>query len=88
MATVTIRYWAAAKEAAGIAEEEVQADTLAQALDVALARRPVGSRPRLRQVLSRSSFLVDGMQVGSKTPAELVLHDRAVIEVLPGFAGG
>jgi len=86
MATVTIRYWAAAKEAAGVAEEEVQAETLAQALEAALARRPPGSR--LRPVLSRSSFLVDGMQAGHKIAADLVLHDRAVIEVLPAFAGG
>jgi sulfur-carrier protein len=86
MATVTIRYWAAAKEAAGLAEEEVQAETLAQALDAALARRPADSQ--LRQVLSRSSFLLDGMQIGRKTAAELVLHDHAVIEVLPAFAGG
>jgi molybdopterin converting factor small subunit len=85
MATVTIRYWAAAKDAAGVAEEEVQAETLDQALDAALADRPDG---RLRQVLSRSSFLVDGMQAGRKTAADLVLHDRAVIEVLPAFAGG
>jgi len=86
MATVTIRYWAAAKEAAGMAEEEVQAETLAQALEAALARRPAGSG--LRQVLSRSSFLVDGIQAGHKTAADLVLHDRAVVEVLPAFAGG
>lgn len=86
MATVTIRYWAAAKEAAGMAEEEVQAGTLAQALDAALASRPADSR--LHQVLSRSSFLVDGVQASRKVAADLVLHDRAVVEVLPAFAGG
>jgi hypothetical protein len=32
--------------------------------------------------------LLDGMQIGRKTAAELVLHDHAVIEVLPAFAGG
>ena len=85
---MTIRYWAAAKDAAGVAEEEVRAETLAQALDAALARRPAGRRPQLQQVLSRSSFLVDGMQAGQKTAAHLLLHDRAVIEVLPAFAGG
>ena len=86
MATVTIRYWAAAKDAAGVAEEKVQAGTLAQALDAALASRPPDSR--LGPVLSRSSFLVDGVQASRKIAADLVLHDGAVIEVLPAFAGG
>ena len=35
MAIVTLRYWAAAKEAAGIAEETVSAGTLAEALAAA-----------------------------------------------------
>ena len=35
MAVVTLRYWAAAKEAAGIAEEAVSAATLAEALTAA-----------------------------------------------------
>jgi molybdopterin synthase sulfur carrier subunit len=39
MAKVTIQYWAAAKEAAGVAAESVEAETLAEALDVILARR-------------------------------------------------
>ena len=39
MAIVTMRYWAAAKEAAGVAEETVTADTLAAALGVIRSRR-------------------------------------------------
>ena len=35
MATVTLRYWAAAKDAAGDAEQRVSADTLAAALAAA-----------------------------------------------------
>jgi sulfur-carrier protein len=37
MAIVTLRYWAAAKEAAGVAEEMVSAPTLAAALAAGLA---------------------------------------------------
>jgi sulfur-carrier protein len=37
MAIVTLRYWAAAKEAAGVAEETVSAPTLAAALTAGLA---------------------------------------------------
>ena len=34
MATVTIQYWAAAREAAGVELESVEASTLAEALDL------------------------------------------------------
>jgi sulfur-carrier protein len=86
MTSVTVRYWAAAKEAAGVAEESLDADTLAGALAAALARR--GPDSPLRQVLDRSSFLVDGSAVGARAAGEVVLPEAAVIEVLPPFAGG
>ena len=86
MAKVTIQYWAAAKEAAGLAAESVEAETLAEALEVILARR--ADDGRLRSVLAASSFLVDGAPAGRRAPADLVLPDAARIEVLPPFAGG
>jgi sulfur-carrier protein len=86
MAKVTIQYWAAAKEAAGMATEAVEAQTLAEALDVIMARR--GQDGRLRSILARSSFLVDGVPAGRRVPADLVLPEAARIEVLPPFAGG
>ena len=86
MTNVTVRYWAAAKQAAGVAEETLDADTLAGASAAALARR--GHDPRLRAVLDRSSFLVDGSAVGRDGAEEVVLPEAAVIEVLPPFAGG
>ena len=45
MATGTIRYWAAAKSAAGTAEEPYEAATLAQALDAARLQHPGGTAP-------------------------------------------
>jgi sulfur-carrier protein len=86
MTNVTVRYWAAAKQAAGVAEETLDADTLAEAIAAVLARR--GHDPRLRAVLDRSSFLVDGSAVGRGGAEEVVLPEAAVIEVLPPFAGG
>ena len=86
MAKVTIRYWAAAKDAAGVAAESVQAGTLAEALDAIIARH--GEASRLRSVLAASSFLVDGTPAGRPGAAALVLREAAVIEVLPQFAGG
>src|SRR6516164_6318324 len=42
---VTVRYWAAAKHAAGVAEETFDAATLAEAVAEAVARRQAGARP-------------------------------------------
>jgi molybdopterin synthase sulfur carrier subunit len=83
MPSVTLRYWAAAKDAAGTAEQRVCADTLAAALAAAVP----DSQP-LRAVLARSSFLVDGQPVGLRGHDSVLLADGAVIEVLPPFAGG
>lgn len=97
MVMVTLRYWAAAREAAGVAEEKVSADTLAGALAAALAARqeaalvaaPAGDGAgRLRRILGRSSFLIDGDPVGRRDPASVTLAEAVVIEVLPPFAGG
>jgi molybdopterin converting factor small subunit len=92
MSTVTLRYWAAAKQAAGVAEETISAGTLAAALEAALSSRERNRAPGtdrdLRAVLSRSSFLVDGHPVGSRAPETVTLREAAVVEVLPPFAGG
>jgi sulfur-carrier protein len=86
MTKVTIRYWAAAKEAAGMPEESLEAETLADALRAAVALRSPDSR--LRDILARSSFLVDAVPAGRVSPETIALKDGAVIEVLPPFAGG
>lgn len=92
MTIVTLRYWAAAKEAAGIAEETVTAGTLAEALAAARGHAghgdDAGHDARLRAILARSSFLIDGMPAGTRAPESVVLGEAAVIEVLPPFAGG
>jgi molybdopterin synthase sulfur carrier subunit len=46
MPKVTVRYWAAAKAAAGIAEEPYDAATLAEALDRGPRATPRRTRPR------------------------------------------
>jgi sulfur-carrier protein len=86
MPIVTVRYWAAAKQAAGVAEEQVSAATLAEALAAAVARRMPAQD--LGAVLARSSFLVNGEQAGRSAAEAVALDEGAVIEVLPPFAGG
>lgn len=80
MATGTIRYWAAAKAAAGVHEEQYDATTLGDALDAAVARHG----DALVRVLARCSYLVDGVRAGRETP----LPEGGEVEVLPPFAGG
>lgn len=80
MARVTLRYWAAAKAAAGVAEEVADAGTLDQLLDDAARRHGA----ELSRVLGRCAFLVQGVRAGR----DQQLSDGDVVEVLPPFAGG
>ncbi|MBW1599144.1 MULTISPECIES: MoaD/ThiS family protein [unclassified Streptomyces] len=82
----TIRYWAAAKAAAGLAEEGYEAATLAEALDAARDRH--AARPEFARVLRRCSFLVDGDPVGTRPHDAVRLTQGGTVEVLPPFAGG
>ncbi|MEU6805590.1 MoaD/ThiS family protein [Streptomyces neyagawaensis] len=80
----TVRYWAAAKAAAGISEEPYDADTLAEALGEIRERHP----GELVRVLRRCSFLVDGNPVGTRDHETVRLAEGGTVEVLPPFAGG
>ena len=88
--TATLRFWAAAREAAGAAEETVRAATLAEALDEAVRRRggAQAGGAELDRVLARSSVLLDGIRVGRAERGSVPLPDGAVVEILPPFAGG
>jgi sulfur-carrier protein len=81
MNVVTVRYFAGAKAAAGIGEEQVAA------ADVAELKAVLGQRhgPVLDKVLSASTLLIDGL--AAKDPAT-VLPAGVTVEVLPPFAGG
>jgi molybdopterin converting factor small subunit len=84
MARGTLRFWAAAKAAAGVAEEPYDARTLAQALEAARAAHG----DALAKVVARSTFVVDGAPVGGRAHDSVVLTDGGTVEVLPPFAGG
>jgi molybdopterin converting factor small subunit len=81
-----VRYWAAAKAAAGLAEETFPAEPDLGALLDAVRARHSGSR--LPEVLARCSYLVDEVSPGRRPPAEVPLAAGAVVDVLPPFAGG
>lgn len=82
--TTVFRYWAALKQAAGLAEEHVEAGTLAEALTAIRARHD----ERFGTVLDRCSLLVDGEQLGTRDPASVPLAGVREVDCLPPFAGG
>jgi sulfur-carrier protein len=80
---VTVRYFAAARAAAGAESETVilrPGTTMAE-----LVERLAVRGTRLATVLSRCSYLCDGIAVRDETAA---LHSGDTIDVLPPFAGG
>jgi len=80
----TVRYWAAIKQAAGCAEEQVAATTLAAALAEVRSRHD----QRFGEVLDRCSLLVDGAQVAGRDATTVELDAGAEVDCLPPFAGG
>ncbi|WP_127842491.1 MoaD/ThiS family protein [Actinomyces wuliandei] len=82
--TLTLRYFAAAADAAGCAEErlEVPAGTTLAGLREALAGRSLA----MAQVVSVSSYLVNSLSTPSDALTPLV--DGDAVDVLPPFAGG
>jgi sulfur-carrier protein len=79
--TVTVRYFAGARAAAGVDTETRTAGTLEE-----LVGQIVDSHgAKLERVLTACSFLVDGTQTRDRS---LALSPGAVVDVLPPFAGG
>jgi molybdopterin converting factor small subunit len=77
---ITVRYFAAAAEAAGREEEVLEVEPTAGALRAVLAER-YGAP--MRRVLEVGSLLVDG--VVTRDPQRPV---HRTVDVLPPFAGG
>lgn len=77
---ITVRYFAAAAEAAGVDTERLDAGTAAQVRAAMVAAH--GSA--LDRVLGRSALLADGTRVDGDDP----IPAGATLDVLPPFAGG
>jgi len=77
--TVTVRYWAAARAAAGTDSEQRPGATVGQVVEASVA-----AHPDLARVAAVATFLLDGRSVGRDEP----VPDGGTVEVLPPFAGG
>lgn len=78
---VTVRYFAGARAAAGVAEEPATARTLGELR----AQLAAVHGERLERVLTACSFLVNGVAAREES---LPLPAGGTVDVLPPFAGG
>lgn len=81
MELVTLRYWAGLRAAAGVAEEQAEAGTVAEVLAVVRARHD----DRFATVLAHCGLLVDGTQVHDPQAS---IAAGSVLDCLPPYAGG
>jgi sulfur-carrier protein len=82
--TVTVRYYAAARAAAGVETESVEVPPGAT-VDILLKTVRTTHGDEFGRVLDRCSFLLDEVAVRDR---HLPLRDDALVDVLPPFAGG
>jgi molybdopterin converting factor small subunit len=82
--TITVRYFAAARAAAGVEVDKVQVASDATIADLLDALR-AGHGPELAGVLRRCSYLLDEVAVRDHAAP---LADATTLDVLPPFAGG
>ncbi|MEP9382433.1 MoaD/ThiS family protein [Nocardioides sp. KR10-350] len=85
---ITVRYWAAAKAAAGTGSDLLEVDgpiTMAE-----VVRRAADLHPgtRLPDVLAVCSALVGDRPVGTEDPGGIEVPPGSSVEFLPPFAGG
>jgi sulfur-carrier protein len=79
MPEVTIRYFAAARSAAGESTATADAASIRELIATVST-----DRPELARILNVCTFLLDGERADPTTP----LHPGAQIDALPPFAGG
>ena len=82
--TVTVRYFAAARAAAGVEVEKIQVASAATIADLLDAMRAAHG-PELARVLARCSYLLDEVAVRDHS---VPVANATSLDVLPPFAGG
>jgi molybdopterin synthase sulfur carrier subunit len=85
-ASVTVRYWASIKAAAGTGGDDVLGNTVGEVL--AAVRDLHTGEPRFAEVLRVCSLLLDERPLGKADVDQVAVSPGAVLDVLPPFAGG
>jgi molybdopterin converting factor small subunit len=86
--TITVRYWASARAAAGVESDHLPVEAALTLTDV--VRRATALHPgsRLPGVLEACSVLVGDQPVKSRDPEAVLVRPGQTVEFLPPFAGG
>lgn len=85
--TVVVRYFAAARAAAGVQEEKLTVAAPATVGDV-LRAAAESHGSALEQVLARCSYLLEEVAVHASNARTAAVADGNSLDVLPPFAGG
>jgi molybdopterin synthase sulfur carrier subunit len=85
---IRVRYWAAAKAAAGTDGDDVPVNGSATLAELRAAASALHPGTRLAEVLAACSTLVGEQPVGTADPATYVIEGGSSVEFLPPFAGG
>jgi sulfur-carrier protein len=88
MHLIRVRYWAAAKTAAGVADDDLPVTGPLPVAEV--VRRAVALHPdtRLAEVVAACSVLIDDRPLGGADAEEVLVEPGSSVELLPPFAGG
>ena len=86
--TITVRYWASARAAAGVATDTLPAGEPLTLTDVVRRAAGLHPGPRLPGVLEACSVLLGDEPVKSRDPATVLVRPGQTVECLPPFAGG
>ena len=86
--TITTRYWAGARSAAGVDQDVFEVSgpvTLAEVLRRVLTAHP---GPDVERTIGVCSVLVGDRPVNTEEPGDVMVQPGSHVEFLPPFAGG
>lgn len=85
---VTVRYWAAARSAAGVDSDRLVVQGPVSLAEVMSQATALHRGSRLSEVLGICSVLVGDRPSSTEDPTDVMVPPGATVEFLPPFAGG
>ena len=86
--TIRVRYWAAARSAAGVDGDELPVTGPISLAEVVNRVAKLHPGTRLLDVIGVCSVLLGDRPVSTEDPADLMIPPGSTLEFLPPFAGG
>ncbi|MFD7076116.1 MoaD/ThiS family protein [Nocardioides sp. NPDC059952] len=85
---IEVRYWAAAKSAAGTPSDQIEVDGPLTLAEVVRRAAELHAGTRLPEVLKVCSALIGDRPAGTADPDGIEVPPGSTVEFLPPFAGG